>query len=394
MIGKGLRRRIAQLADPSIYEAPASEFSPDAPEEDTGEDPYAIYCTTPLIRTSVNIIANLTSIRGFRFEGDPDVCSDLRKLSKKLYMRRAIRVAERRRLIFGHGSFEIVGGNKAPDRLITMHGELSPNFNPDWEVESYKFTNEYTGETEDDFPADNVLYMPRDVVTPDLKGHSLVLALSKAISRRTQLDADLLEVAKSLWAPPWLFQVDLTSVRKKEDREAYLKAFLERVKPGRKAAFDEKFKLLNPEKTSPDVRALGESAKDADMEVVRAFNIPKELQGLGAAVTRAVLRDSIESMHDIIIKSEQEEIGDYLKEQLFDPYLGEKKAELYELVWLPITKREWREGSDQATKLYEAGVIDDEKIYDLLGWEKPPEEEEEKETSPKKPVTEKGDDEK
>jgi hypothetical protein len=275
-----------------------------------------------------------------------------------------------------------------------MHGELSPNFNPDWGIDSFKFTNEYTGDENADFPANKVLYMPRDVVTPDLKGHSLVLALNKAISRRTQLDDDLLEVAKSLWAPPWLFQVDLTGVRKKSEREDYLKAFLERVKPGKKAAFDEKFKLLNPEKTNPDVRALGESAKDADVEIVRAFNIPKELMGLGAAVTRAVLRDSIESMHDIIIKSEQEEIGDYLKEQLFDPFLGEKKAELYELVWLPITKREWREGSDQATKLYEAGIIDDAKVHDLLGWESLPEEEEEEEPKPKKVVTENGGEEK
>jgi len=309
---------------------------------DKSEWPYGIvdemdaYKKVGLVRTCINVRSYYVRRNGFNAVVSPENPS-LQKfiddMNWKVNLGRIVEISLIKRQIFGRCGWEIVwetttyeNGEKiiSIDSLLPLRSKgIIPDVdNETNEVESYTYPESKEGELK----PQQVLYFTLDDMERDHLGLSGIISIKDSVNTKVNLNRDLLESSKRLWAPIGMFKMNTEQFLDPNVKIQKMKEFAASLQPGRSIVYNTAIEDSKIVDLRPDIQGLIRSLEKVDEDIMGFWMVPKAILAREKTITKATLADAMEALYSGPVKADQ----DYMKEEL-------------ERQWYPKLVAIWRE---------------------------------------------------
>lgn len=342
---------------------------------------YDVYKRVPLVRQCINMIAHFTTRRGFdthvealtnkKDEQDMKLIKrHVDTINRRVNLDLALYIATIKREIWGRAGYEIVRDeNKNIVMLLPLASTtLKPHIDKTtMQIDYYKYTDEQGDKQLD--PQD-VQYFVRDPLSYDKLGISAIEPLQTTVKLKANLEKDLLEAAKRLWAPIGLFQVDTSHVMGPDEKEKELRKFSDKLKPGQSVIYNKAVegKVVD---LKPDLTALVRAIEKADEEIIGNWGIPKALVSREKTLSKATLEFALRALYDSTIEGMQRHLKREIETQLYKYIIDDLNfTELYRIrhVWKPTSFHDPELVRAMAYAVAK-GAMTRREMFTILGWD-------------------------
>ncbi len=348
---------------------------------------YREYRRDTLTRDCVDVIAWVTTSKGFKTQLEPvgempekelekytHVKEKVDAINKLVNMDWIMQVAVIKKRIYGKVGFEIVRDQKKEivQLLPLKSTELKPKLNPDtWQL--IKFT--YGGV--DKYDSDEVFYLTNNPIEADYEGLSDIEPILDTIKTRRALMEAIEKTSRLLWAPIGKHTVDVSGLDAAAAKKS-LEDVKKSIKPGKHLITSQKIES-DIWDLAPNRDILSGLLHEMNDEIIGHFCIPKILFARTEQVNRATAEIMMAGFFDSVIAKEQRYLKREVERQFYDlivrKELGLKFDDeppvLVKHVWNPITVEDFHQMAATVALLFEKMVIDKDKAYDLMRWERP-----------------------
>lgn len=333
------------------------------------------YKKVALVRACINLLAHFSTQKGFRTILEPEneeIKKYIDKTNERVNMDHALYLAIIRREIDGRSAFEIVNdtGKKNVMSLLPLVGsQVRPIINPKtFEIEKFK----YIGTEKGEYSPEDILYFTLNALTTKQLGNSAIDAIKVVLKLKRNLEKDLLEASKRLWAPVGLFKLDTTMIMGADKKRAAVSNFKKEIKPGQSIVHNQavEAKIID---LKPDINGLVRAIEKADEEIMGNWGIPKALLAREKTLTKSTLEFSLKALWEGPVASIQRYFRRELERQWYPQLLEMKQkglSEQYKVkhIFNPIAVFDPQLVLSLA-KAVEAGVIARDDFFRIIGWE-------------------------
>ncbi len=283
-----------------------------------------------------------------------------------------------KREIWGRAAYEIVRDQNGSIVMLLplLSSIIKPIIDPNtMQVLYYEYG--YRGEPLQ-LATEDVIYFAKDALESDRMGISAVETVKREINIKVNLERDLREAAKRLWAPIGLFQMDVSNIAGgKAAAEAELKAFADELKPGRSLVYSKKIdpKIID---LKPDIAGLVRALDKQDEEIMGNWNIPKALLSRERTLTKATLEFSLKALYEGPVAGLQRYFRREIETQLYSRILFDLNVEMdYRVrhLWRPTVVHDPQLIRALAYAV-DKGAMTRNEMFNVLGWEMIAEEDE------------------
>lgn len=332
------------------------------------------YTKVALVRSCINLLAHFGTQKGFRTIIKPqneEIKNYIDGVNAQVNMDDFIYKMIIKREIDGRAGGEIVtDGNGNVTSLIPLVGsKIKPKINEEtFEVEKY----EYVGAIDGGYDVEDILYFTLNSLKSDRLGISAIDAIKTVLKLKRNLEKDLLESSKRLWAPVGFFEMDTTGIVGSEAKKAAIDNFKAMIKPGQSVVHNSKVKETIID-LKPDINGLVRAIEKADEEIMGNWGIPKALLAREKTLTKSTLEFSLKALWEGPIASIQRYFRRELESQWYPRILEMRQKGLSERfkikhIFNPIAVFDPQLIMSLA-KAVDGGIITKEDFFNIVGWE-------------------------
>lgn len=341
---------------------------------------YDAYKNIGIVRQSINTLAHFATRNSFMIDVVP-----IRGESKEediLKIRQAVTdinrkvnadltwfIATIKREIWGRAAFEIVRDENGS--IVMLLPLVSSAIQPVIEPETMMVDYYRYGSEDLQLDPEDVIYFSKDALEWDRLGISSIETIKRNINIKVNLERDLREASKRLWAPIGLFEMDTSyvpggSAAKKQE----MQAFSDQLKPGRSLVYNKKIKptIINMQ---PNISDLVKALEKQDEEIMGNWNIPKALLSREKTLTKATLEYSLKALYEGPVAGLQRYFKGEIEMQLYDRILFDLHMEdKYRVrhVWRPTVIHDPQLIRALAYAV-DRGAMTKSEMFNVLGWE-------------------------
>jgi len=279
------------------------------------------------------------------------------------------------RELYGRAAFEIVYDNLG--NVTSLLPLNSMSIRPVIDKRTFEIAYfEYIPAKNGRLRPEQVLYFALDPLTTNMIGRSSIDPIRNTIKTKINLERDLQESAKRLWAPIGLFEMDTRAIPDPKEKKRKMQEFAQELKPGRSVVHNTsvKSKILD---LKPDMIGLVKAIEKMDEEIMGNFAIPKALLSREKTLSKATLEFSIKCLYDGPVASIQRYFKREIERQFYDRILqrrGWAKDFTVKHIWRPITIYS-PELINALVKAVSVGAMTKKEMFHIMGWawqEEPP----------------------
>jgi len=338
-----------------------------------------IYETDDLVNQCINILAHFATQKGFETkiktlspDLDPEDYKDVKRkvdqINERVNLDHILYIAEVNRQIYGFSVFEVVGKYPEVQKIIPLRPEYTKiEVGDDWEIEKIEYRTTKSGVIE--YTPEEVLIFVNQDLNGDYRGISKIKPILKSIEIRRELQEDIKQVSKRLWAPMVIASVDTSAVP--EDQEAsLLEQFKNQLKPG-SSIITNKSIDVSTVSISPNITALVHSLSKVEEDIMGNFGVPKALLAREKTLSRATLEFSLKAMYEGPIKGIQTYLRREIESQFYKRIVKGIDENLLDEIrvlhkWKPVSMLEYAALAEPIANLVAKGVIDVPTAWNLL----------------------------
>jgi len=337
-------------------------------------DYWTIYQKISIVQQCINYVAGFAIRKGYIIVSDSESARDeILQFNSDVNIDEFIHTNIIKRDVYGRAAWQIKKSRTSPWELIELqHRLIKPFVNQVTFVTEY-YTYQYAKGGK--IPTDQVFYWPR-YPRPQYKvGMSAIEPVIGAVNTKRNLERDILEASKRMWAPMAIFQVDTSAYLTEEDKKSALTNFQSQLQPGRSIVVNQSIEG-KPIDLHVDMNGLIRALEKSDEEISGNWGMPKALLSREKTLNRATLDTSLKALYEGPVATVQKQIKREIEKQLYIPYLKQRgyKDVKVELVWNPAATDE-PEFVKAILKGIADGVLTKEEGFNLLGWIYTPQEE-------------------
>lgn len=332
------------------------------------------YRKVALVRSCINLLAHFSTQKGFRTIVEPHndgVKKYIDDVNARVNLDNVIYLSIIRREIDGRAGHEIVtDGNKNVTSLLMLIGSrLAPVIDPKtFEIEKFKYAGADGGE----YNVEELLYFTLNAITNRQLGLSAIEAIRTVLKLKRNLEKDLLEASKRLWAPFGMFKIDTSMIVDPVKKTEAITSFKNTIKPGQSIVHNQgvEGKVYD---MKPDINGLVRAIEKADEEIMGNWGIPKALLAREKTLTKSTLEFSLKALWMGPVAGIQRYYRRELEKQWYPRILEMKNpawAKTYKVkhIFNPIAVFDPQLILSLARAAAE-GLIEVEDFYSILGWE-------------------------
>lgn len=282
------------------------------------DDYQDVYERVSIVRKSINLISDFTISIGWDVKSEyDDLKKEIEEMRDRTNFSEVLKTAIKKREIWGFAAFEIV---RDTNGNIVSFLPLDPKkFDVMINIETMEIDHfQYTvqGEKKKLDPED-VFYVTKDALDSSKKGISALESIKTTIKRKWNLEKDMEQAAKRLWAPYTLFKFDTSYVKDKEEQQKEIRKFINKIEPGKTIAHNQKVEpqIIN---MTPDIASLNDAIESADQEIIGNWGIPRALLSRERSVSQATLEFAIRSLYESSVASIQQYFKHEIENQIYD----------------------------------------------------------------------------
>jgi len=314
-------------------------------------DEMDAYKKVGLVRTCINVRSYYTRRDGYEVKVEPydaELKSFIDDMNFKVNLGRTSDVSLTKRQIFGRCGWEIVWGEvvvdgqtvRGIDSLLQLKSKaIKPKFD-DNEPQKLLYYD-YAEATNGRLDPRQALYFELDSLDRDKVGISGVDSVKDSVNARVNLNRDLLESSKRLWAPFGMFKMNTEQWLDPAVKKTKMEEFARSIIPGRTIVYNTAIEDSKVVDLQPNLINLIRSLEKVDEDIMGFWMIPKEILARGKTVNKATLTDAMEALYVGPVNADQS----YMKEEL-------------EKQWYPKLVAIWKQAHpDKANKVYKVQHI-------------------------------------
>lgn len=251
-----------------------------------------------IIRKCITTLAHFTTCKGFETYVTPSndgLKQKVDEINRLVNADMAWYIGIIKRELYGKAGFEIV--RDAKKNIVMLLPLKSSALIPELDKDTMTVKTFQYGGKPNKYKANEILYFPLDPLEADMKGLSAVDNLKSAIKLKRNLEKDLLESSKRLWAPIGLYKMDTRAIPDPAKKKSEMDEFAKQLKPGRSIVHNKavEAKIVT---LSPDIGSIVRSIEKTDEEIMGAWGIPKPLLSREKSLNKATLEFSLKALYE------------------------------------------------------------------------------------------------
>jgi len=368
------------------------------------------YLSVTLVQSCIKLIAYFSTKNGFIVQLEPVdenikenekeklleehgwLLDLVNQTNRKVNLDNTCKNAVLKKLIYGSAPFEQVW-NKEMTKILRVIPLIAYDFSvkidENYHVEYFRYSGgsgvnqvDFDPKLEEDTKdkkagMDRILYFLNDPLEADMVAYSAIEPIYDLLTTRDNLLKAIRECSGLMWAPIFVHELDtagMPDAKAKALKEAYKKE----LKPAKHIIINERIKVTKID-TKLDLNHLLEVKHDVDREIIGNFFCPKYMLGREDTINRATAEVEQQAFYEGPILQQQRDLKRSLEAQYYEPMvrraIKEKDGEEAEIkvrvrhVWNPLTTADLGVIGKIVAQLYEAGIIDQEKAWELLDWD-------------------------
>lgn len=330
-----------------------------------------VYEKVSIVRKCINLIADFSISIGFDVSVEnEELQEEIEKMRRRTNFSEVLKKAVKKREIWGNCAFHIKwDGDEIKDFIPLRSQSLEVIIDTEtMEIDHFKYTTKKQGRIPLD--KEDVLYLSKDALDTRKTGVSSLESIKTTINRKWNLEKDMEQASKRLWAPYTLFQYDTSYVKDKEEQKKEIKKFINKVEPGKTIVHNQK---VEPEiiDMTPDLNALNTAIKSADEEIIGNWGIPKALLSRERTEDMSTLEFSIQTLYEGPIKSVQQYFSRELEKQVYERIAKKKGIDVEDI----NPEHRWKANQFKDSPTIRAltyavkeQVISPQDMINMLGW--------------------------
>ncbi|MGV9141476.1 MAG: phage portal protein [Promethearchaeota archaeon] len=332
---------------------------------------HDVYEKISIVRKCINLLADFSVSIGFDVTTDnDDVNEAIRKMWDRTNFAEVLKIAIKKREIWGGAAFYIsTDGDEIVD-FIPLHNErFDVKINPEtMEISHYTYTTKQKGKMKLD--KDEVFYVTKDALDTRKKGVSALESIKTTIRRKRNLEKDMEQAAKRLWAPYNIFEYDTSYVKNEEQQRKEIREFVSKIGPGKTIVHNQNVEP-NIIDMSPDLSALNQAIRSADEEIIGNWGIPKALLSRQRTEDMSTLEFSIQTLYEGPVSSIQQYFKKEIEKQVYEKVVDMKGYNPEEVqvehIW---NANKFHDSPTIRALTYSVkeGVISPQAMIEMLGW--------------------------
>jgi len=329
-----------------------------------------VYEQVSIVRKCINLIADFTVSIGFDVDTDNDeLKEEIEKMWKRTNFAEVVKKAIKKREIWGNAAFQI-SKDQSGDIVdfVPLHPErLTVKINSDtMQIDHFEYNLPSSGTIQKLDPED-VFYVSLDSLDARKTGISSLESIKTTIKMKWNLQKDLEQASKRLWAPYTIFKYNTSYVKDKEQQKKEIRRFISKIKPGKTIVHNQQ---VDPNiiDMTPDIKALIDAIKNADEEIIGNWGIPKTLLSRESE-NQSSLEFAIQTLYEGPVKSVQQYFEHEIEQQIYKQIA--KKLGLTN----PKVNHMWKATHFKDSPTIRAltyavkeGVISPRDMISMLGW--------------------------
>lgn len=329
-----------------------------------------VYEQVSIVRKCINLIADFSISIGFDVSAEnPEVEEEIEKMRRRTNFSEILKKSIKKREIWGNCAFHIIwnGDGQIKDFIPLDSERLEVIIDPDtMDISHFEYNTLKQGKIE--LEPEEVFYVAKDALDTRKTGVSALESIKTTINRKWNLEKDLEQASKRLWAPYTLFQYDTTYTKNKEQQKKEIRRFINKIEPGKTIVHNQQ---VEPEiiDMTPDISSLNEAIKSADEEIVGNWGIPKALLSREQTEDMSTLEFSIQTLYEGPIKSVQQYFKREIEKQIYDRIAERMGVENEEPEHIFKNNKFQDSPTIRAlTYAVKEGVISPKSMIEMLGW--------------------------
>jgi|GEM_PF-4325520 len=329
-----------------------------------------VYEKVSIVRKCINLLSDFAVSIGFDVDTDNDeLKEEIEKMWKRTNFAEVVKKAIKKREIWGNAAFQISKDQTGdivdfvpldPQRL-----EVKIDSNT-MQIDHFKYTLPSSG-TEKKLDPKDVFYVSLDSLDARKTGISSLESIKTTINMKWNLQKDLEQASKRLWAPYTIFKYNTSYVKDKEQQKKEIRRFISKIKPGKTIVHNQQVdpNIIN---MTPDIKALIEAIKNADEEIIGNWGIPKTLLSRETE-SQSSLEFAIQTLYEGPVKSIQQYFEHEIEKQIYSQIaekLGLTNSKINHM-W-KATHFKDSPTIRALTYAVKEGVISPRDMISMLGW--------------------------
>lgn len=276
-----------------------------------------VYKKVSLVRQCINLVSDFSVAIGWNVVSEhDDLTRAITDMEDRTNFPEFLKNVIKRREIWGESAHEIVrdkNGNVMHFTPLDTQ-RLTVKVDKNRMVIDHFIYRTSTGEVK--LEKKDVFYVTRDALDNSYRGVSSLESIKTTVRRKWNLEKDMEQAAKRLWAPYTLFRFNTSYVKDKKEQEKEIKRFIDQIEPGRTIVHNQQVEpsIIN---MTPDISALNQAIDSADQEIIGNWGIPKTLFSRGT-ISQNALEFSLRSMYESVIAGTQQYMKYEIENQIYD----------------------------------------------------------------------------
>lgn len=329
-----------------------------------------VYEQVSIVRKCINLVADFTVSIGFDIDvDDEELQNEIKDMWRRTNFYEVLKTGVKKREIWGDCAFEII---RDSDDKITDFVPLQPQKlnviidSRTMRIKHFEYNTIEQGTIKLD--KEDVFYIARDALDTRKTGVSALESIKTTIKRKWNLEKDMEQASKRLWAPYTIFKYDTSYVKDKEKQKKEVKKFISKIKPGKTIVHNQQVEP-NIIDMTPDISSLNQAIRSADEEIIGNWGIPKALLSRERTEDMSTLEFSIQTLYEGPVKSIQQYLSNEIETQIYDKIADRMGKEDYTVNHLWKANKFKDSPTIRAlTYAVKEGVISARDMVSMLGW--------------------------
>lgn len=331
---------------------------------------HDVYEKVSLVRKCINLLSDFSVAIGFDINSDSEeVEEEIREMWDRTNFPEIIKKAIKNREIWGCAAFHIVTDDDGKiNNFVPLHPDkLVVIIDPDtMEISGFEYTTVRQGKIE--LEKEDVFYVTKDSLFSSQKGVSSLESIKTTIKRKWNLEKDMEQAAKRLWAPYNIFQYNTSYMKDEEEQKKEIKRFINKIGPGKTIVHNQNVEP-NLVDMTPDLSALNTAIISADEEIIGNWGIPKALVSRERTEDMSTLEFALQAMYEGPIASIQQYFKKEIERQIYKQIADALGIEDTNPVHIWNANKFHDSPTIRAlTYSVKEGVISPEAMIEMLGW--------------------------
>jgi len=331
---------------------------------------HDVYEKVSIVRKCINLISDFTVAIGFEINTDNEELEQkIEEMYKETNFSEVLKTAIKKREIWGNAAFHIIKDDEGNivDFVPLDNQRLRVEIDPEtMRIDHFKYTTYKQGQIK--LNNDDVFYVTKDALDTRLKGVSALESIKTTIKRKWNLEKDLEQAAKRLWAPYNIFKYDTSYIKDEEQQRKEIREFINKIGPGKTIVHNQNVEP-NLIDMTPDINALNSAIRSADEEIIGNWGIPKALLSRERTEDMSTLEFSIQTLYEGPISSTQQYFKNEIEKQIYNQIAENIGVDYNECEHIWRANKFHDSPTIRAlTYAVKEGVISPKSMIEMLGW--------------------------